>query len=118
MEIKATGKYIKGSAQKARLVIDLIRGKKVEQALNILEFSRKRAARPIEKVLRSAMANAEERFPNTDVEELFVKEAFVNMGPTKLRFRVRPAPMGRAFRERRHQRHITIRVSDGQDEEE
>ena len=113
MEIKATGKYIKGSAQKARLVIDLIRGKKVEQALNILEFSRKRAARPIEKVLRSAMANAEERFPNTDVEELFVKEAFVNMGPTKLRFRVRPAPMGRAFRERRHQRHITIRVSDG-----
>lgn len=118
MEVKATGKYIKGSAQKARLVIDLIRGKKVEQALNILEFSRKRAARPIEKVLRSAMANAEERFPNTDVEELFVKEAFVNMGPTKLRFRVRPAPMGRAFRERRHQRHITIRVSDGQDEEE
>lgn len=118
MEVKATGKYIKGSPQKARLVIDLIRGKKVEQALNILEFSRKRAARPIEKVLRSAMANAEERFPNTDVEELFVKEAFVNMGPTKLRFRVRPAPMGRAFRERRHQRHITIRVSDGQDEEE
>lgn len=118
MEVKATGKYIKGSPQKARLVIDLIRGKKVEQALNILEFSRKRAARPIEKVLRSAMANAEERSPKTDVEELFVKEAFVNMGPTKLRFRVRPAPMGRAFRERRHQSHITIRVSDGQDEEE
>ena len=118
MEAKATGKYIKGSSQKARLVIDLIRGKKVEQALNILEFSRKRAARPIEKVLRSAIANAEERSSNLDVEDLFVKEAFVNLGPTKNRYRVRPAPMGRAFRERRHQSHITVRVSDGQDEEE
>jgi large subunit ribosomal protein L22 len=118
MEVKATGKYIKGSCQKARLVIDLIRGKKVEKALSILEFSRKRAAGPIEKVLRSAIANAEERSSNVDVEELFVKEAFVNLGPTKNRYRVRPAPMGRAFRERRHQSHITIRVSDGQDEEE
>ena len=118
MEARAIQRHIGIPAKKVRLVIDLIRGKKVEQALNILEFSRKRAARPIEKVLRSAMANAEERSPNTDVEELFVKEAFVNMGPTKNRFRVRPAPMGRAFRERRHQSHITIRVSDGQDEEE
>ena len=118
MEVNATGKYVRGSSQKARLVIDLIRGKKVEQALSILEFSRKRAAGPIEKVLRSAIANAEERSPNIDVEELFVKEAFVNLGPTKMRYRVRPAPMGRAFRERRHQCHITIRVSDGQDEEE
>ena len=118
MEAKATGKYIRGSSQKARLVIDLIRGKKVEQALSILEFSRKRAAGPIEKVLRSAIANAEERSPDVDVEELFVKEAFVDLGPTKNRYRVRPAPMGRAFRERRHQSHITIRVSDGEDEEE
>ncbi|MDA2935511.1 50S ribosomal protein L22 [Acidobacteria bacterium AH-259-D05] len=117
MEAKATAKYVKGSSQKARLVIDLIRGKKVEQALSILQDSRKRAAKPIEKVLRSAIANAEERSPNVNVEELFVKEAFVNLGSTKWRWRIRPAPMGRAFRERRRQSHITIRVSDGRDEE-
>lgn len=117
MEAKATAKYVKGSSQKARLVIDLIRGKNVEKALSILQYSRKRAAKPIEKVLRSAIANAEEKSPNVDVEELFVKEAFVDLGPTKFRWRVRPAPMGRAFRERRRQSHITIRVSNGQDEE-
>ncbi|MDA2937018.1 50S ribosomal protein L22 [Acidobacteria bacterium AH-259-A15] len=117
MEAQATAKYIKGSSQKARLVIDLIRGKKVEQALSILEYSRKRAARPIEKVLRSAIANAEQKSPTVSLEELVVKEAFVNSGPTKWRWRIRAAPMGRAHRERRRQSHITIRISDEQDEE-
>lgn len=117
MEARATAKYVKGSPQKARLVIDQIRGKRVEEALSILRFSRKRAARPIEKVLRSAIANAEQQAPAVNVEDLFVKEAFVNLGPTKFRFRVRPAPMGRAYRERRRQSHITIRISDGEEEE-
>lgn len=115
MEAKATAKYIKGSPQKARLVVDQIRGKGVEEALSILQFSPKGAAKKIEKVLRSAIANASEKSPMVDVEELVVKEAYVNMGATKNRKRLRPAPMGRAFREMRRQSHITIRVSDGED---
>jgi large subunit ribosomal protein L22 len=117
MEAKATAKYIKGSPQKARLVIDLIRGKRVEYALNVLQFSRKRAAKPIEKVLRSAIANAEQKSATVSLEDLFVKEAFVDLGPTKWRSRIRPAPMGRAHRQMRRQSHITIRVSDGEKEE-
>ncbi len=115
MQARATAKYIKGSPQKARLVIDLIRGKKVEEALGILRFSRKRASGPIEKVLRSAIANAESRSPNLDVEELVVREAYVNSGPTKNRRRLRPAPMGRVYTQMRRQSHITIRVSDGKE---
>ncbi|MDE2925006.1 MAG: 50S ribosomal protein L22 [Acidobacteriota bacterium] len=114
MEASATAKFVKGSPQKARLVIDLIRGRKVEAALDILRFSGRRAARSISKVLRSAIANAEQKEPMVDVDDLFVKEAFVDLGPTKWRFRTRPVPMGRAFRERRRQSHITIRVSDGE----
>jgi large subunit ribosomal protein L22 len=113
MEAKATAKYIKGSPQKARLVIDLIRGKKVEEALSILRFTPKRAAKNIEKVVRSAVANAEQKPGGADTEELFIKEAFVNLGPTKWKRRVRPAPMGRAYREIRRQNHITVLVSDG-----
>ncbi len=112
MEAKATAKYIKGSPQKARLVIDLIRGKSVEDALGILTFSPKRASRSIEKVLRSAIANAESKSSTVSLEDLVVAEAFVDLGPTKHRRRVRPAPMGRAYRELRRQSHITIRVSD------
>ncbi len=117
MEAKAIAKYIKGSPQKARLVIDLIRGKRVEYALNVLQFSRKRAAKPIEKVLRSAIANAEQKSAAVSLEDLFVKEAFIDLGPTKSRSRIRPAPMGRAHRQMRRQSHITIRVSDGEKEE-
>ncbi len=113
MEAKATGKYIKGSPQKARLVVDQIRGKKVEEALSILEVSRKRSAGPIEKVLRSAIANAEEKSSSLIVEDLVVAQAYVDSGPTKFRSRLRPAPMGRAFREMRRLSHITIHVSDG-----
>ena len=115
MEAKATAKYIKGSPQKARLVVDQIRGKGVEEALSILQFSPKGAAKKIEKVLRSAIANASEKAPMIDVEELVVTQAYVNMGATKHRRRLRPAPMGRAFREQRRQSHITIHVSDGEE---
>ncbi len=114
MEAKAKSKYIKGSPHKARLVIDLIRGKKVEEALAILRFSQKRFARPIEKALRSAIANAEQKNSAMDVEDLYVKEAFVDIGPTKGRKRIRPAPMGRAHHQMRRLSHITVRVSDGQ----
>ena len=112
MEAIAIGKFIKGSPQKARLVIDQIRGLDVEDAIELLKFSKRRSARHISKVLHSAIANAEEKSPSVEVEELFVKEAYVNSGPTKGRFRMRPEPMGRAFRQRRRQKHITIRLSD------
>ncbi len=118
MEAQATAKYVKGSPQKARLVIDLIRGRNVEKALSSLQFSHRGAAKPIEKVLRSAIANAEAKSPTVTLEDLIVKDAFVNLGSTKWKWRIRPAPMGRAFRERRRQNHITVRVADGEDEEE
>ena len=113
MEVRAVGKYIKGSAQKARLVIDLIRGKRVGAARATLLHLNKRAARPIRKVLDSAIANAKDRSPQVDVDELVVSKAYVDGGPTKHRRRVRPAPMGRAYREIRRSSHITIYVSDG-----
>lgn len=112
MEAKATGKYIKGSPQKARLVMDLIRGKDVEEALGILRYSERRAARAIQKVLQSALANAEQESPTIGPEDLFVREAYVDLGPTKSRMRLKAAPMGRAFRQRRRLSHITIRLSD------
>ncbi|MBI4482575.1 MAG: 50S ribosomal protein L22 [Acidobacteria bacterium] len=113
MEAKAIARYIKGSPQKARLVVDLIRGKKVGEALSILRYTRKRAGRPIEKVLRSAIANAEQKKPTLDVDDLFISRACVDLGPTKYRKRVRPAPMGRAYRQMRRMSHITIHVTDG-----
>jgi large subunit ribosomal protein L22 len=115
MEAYAIAKNVKGSAQKSKLVIDLIRGLKVNEALAILRFTQKRSAHPIERLLRSAINNAEQRAQaeniTVDVDELWVKECFVGKGVTKNRRRVRPAPMGRAYRERRHYSHITIRVS-------
>lgn len=112
MEKRAIGKYLKGSARKARLVVDQIRGRSVEEALNLLKFSPKRAAKDIEKVLKSAIANIEYADDTVSLDDLHVSKAFVDMGPTKWRRRVRPAPMGRAYRERRHGCHITIYVSD------
>ena len=114
MRARAVAKYIKGSPQKARLVIDLIRGRGVNEALGVLSSSRKRAAKPIETTLRSAIANAEQKADqlniSLDVDRLVVSTATVDLGPTKFRRRVRPAPMGRAYRERRWQSHITIEV--------
>src|SRR5215212_9911348 len=120
MEAIASAKYLRGSAQKARLVVDMIRGKRVGEALAILRFTNKRAAESIEKCLRSAIANATEKAERNNVavdpDELVVKTAFVDMGPTKHRRRVRPAPQGRAYREQRHFCHVTVEVSTGQDE--
>jgi len=114
MKARAVAKYIKGSPQKARLVIDLIRGRNVSEALAMLKVSRKRAAKPIEITLRSAIANASQKADQLnvaiDVDALKISNATVDLGPTKYRRRVRPAPMGRAYRERRWQSHITIEV--------
>ncbi len=115
MEAIAKTKNLKGSPRKARLVIDLIRGRNVSQALAILKFTDKRAAEPITKTLRSAIANAtylaEKQNIAIDPDELFVKTCFVDMGTHKNRRRMRPAPQGRAYRETRHYCHITILVS-------
>jgi large subunit ribosomal protein L22 len=121
MEAIAKTKNLKGSPRKARLVIDLIRGRNVSQALAILKFTDKRAAEPIEKTLRSAIANAtylaEQQNIAIDPDDLFVKSCFVDMGPHKHRRRMRPAPQGRAYREQRHYCHITVLVSSEKPEE-
>lgn len=115
MEAIAKTKYLKGSPRKARLVIDLIRGHNVSKALAILKFTDKRAAAPIAKCLNSAIANAtykaEQQNIAIDPDDLWVNLCFVDMGPTKGRRRMRPAPQGRAYREQRHYCHITIQVS-------
>jgi large subunit ribosomal protein L22 len=115
MEATASAKYLRGSAQKARLVADMIRGKDVNQALAILRYSKKRAAASIEKCMRSAIANANEAAEKANVsidpDDLWVKTTFVDRGPTKNRRRVRPAPQGRAYREQRHFCHVTILLS-------
>ena len=115
MEARASAKYLRGSAQKARLVIDMIRGKNVNQALAILQFTNKRAADGIEKCVRSAIANASEAAEKANVaidpDDLWVKAAFVDRGPTKNRRRIRPAPQGRAYRERRHFCNVTVLLS-------
>lgn len=113
MEARAVGKYLRGSPQKARLVIDLIRGKNVQDALGVLRFTNKRATRSIEKVLLSAVANAKEKNPAADVDDFVVSRAVVDTGPTKWRRRVRPAPMGRAYREQRRYKHISITIKGG-----
>jgi large subunit ribosomal protein L22 len=116
MEAIASAKYLRGSAQKARLVVDMIRGKDVNQALAILRYSSKRASNLIEKCMRSAIANANEAAEKANVaidpDDLWVKTAFVDRGPTKGRRRVRPAPQGRAYREQRHFCHVTILLSN------
>jgi large subunit ribosomal protein L22 len=116
MEATASAKYLRGSAQKARLVIDMIRGKNVNRALAILRYSSKRAADGIEKCMRSAIANANESAEKANVsidpDDLWVKAAFVDRGPTKNRRRMRPAPQGRAYREQRHFCHVTILLSN------
>ena len=110
MQAKAEARYIRTSAQKARLVIDLIRGRRAGDAINILRATNKRMAPAVEKVLRSAIANAENRHNDVDVDRLFVVEAYVNEGPRMKR--VRPAPMGRAYRIQRRLAHIVVKVGD------
>jgi large subunit ribosomal protein L22 len=111
MEAKVINRYIGTSPRKMRLVIDLIRGKGVEEALSILHFTTKHAAKTAERVLRSAISNAQnkEESGRIDTATLFVKEAYVNGGA--MMKRVMPAPMGRAFRVRKRSNHITIVVA-------
>jgi len=122
MEARASAKYLRGSAQKARLVVDMIRGKNVNQALAILRYANKRAALGIEKCVKSAIANANEAAEKANIavdpDDLWLKAAYVDRGPTKNRRRVRPAPQGRAFRQQRHFCHVTILLSSDKPGEE
>ncbi len=111
MEARATAKFIRVSPQKARLVVDLIRGKNAGEALNVLRFTKKRVTDQVEKVLLSAIANAEQKSEAVDVDRLVVTEAYVNEGPRAKR--IRPAPMGRAYRYQRRMSHITIVLGEG-----
>ncbi|MDP3000453.1 MAG: 50S ribosomal protein L22 [Bryobacterales bacterium] len=110
MNARAEARYMRISPQKARLVIDLIRGLKAGDALNILSSTNKRSAPIIEKVLRSAISNAEAKSKDVDVDNLVVSEAYVNEGPRAKR--IRPAPMGRAFRYQRRMAHIVVKVAE------
>ena len=113
---KAEARYIRVSAQKARLVIDMIRGRQAGDAINILSATNKRIAPAVEKVLRSAIANAENLSDDIDVDRLFVAEAYVNEGPRQKR--IRPAPMGRAYRYQRRMAHIVVKLGERAEAEE
>jgi len=114
MVARAEARYIRVSAQKARLVVDLIRGMNAGQAVTVLRSTNKRIAPTVEKVLKSAIANAQNRSENVDVDKLYVSEAHVNEGPRMKR--IRPAPMGRAFRYQRRMAHIAISVAEKETE--
>ncbi len=115
MEAKAEARYIRISPQKARLVVDLIRGMKAGDAIATLRTTNKRIAPAVEKVLHSAISNATTRNADVDVDDLVVAEAYVNEGPRMKR--IRPAPMGRAYRYQRRMAHIVIKVADKNTEE-
>src|SRR5438477_1894500 len=111
IEAHATAKYVRTSAQKAGLVLDLIRGRDVNHALATLRFARKGIAKDIEKVLRSAIANAQNKDGfSGDVDRLYVTACFANQGPSQKR--IRPAPMGRAFRVLKRTAHLTVHVAE------
>src|SRR6266852_9348971 len=110
MESKAEARYIRVSPQKARLVVDLIRGQQAGQAITTLRTTNKRIAPTVEKVLKSAIANAQNRSEDVDVDRLYVSEAYVHEGPRMKR--IRPAPMGRAYRYQRRMAHIIVKVAE------
>ena len=111
IQAQATARYVRTSAQKAGLVLELIRGKDVNRALATLKFTRKSVAEDIAKVLRSAIANAQQKDGfSGDVDRLFVSACYANQGPSAKR--VRPAPMGRAFRVLKRTAHLTVHVSE------
>jgi large subunit ribosomal protein L22 len=114
IEAHALARHVRMSPQKARLVMDLIRGQKAQDALQTLKYTPKRAAKHIEKVLRSAIANAERKAEDSgaplDVDTLFVAQCFVNEGPRWKR--LRPAPMGRAFRYQKRTAHLWVGVAE------
>lgn len=108
MEVTARLRYLQASPQKVRLVADLIRGKDVQEASNLLLLTDKAAAAPLNKLLSSAIANAENREEGVDIDRLFVKEIFVDGGPTLKR--IRPRAQGRAYRILKRQSHVTIKL--------
>jgi large subunit ribosomal protein L22 len=114
MEFRAEARFMRVSPQKARLVLDLIKGRRVEDALNTLTFTKKRVAPTIEKLVRSALDNANflstEKGLDVDVDNLYVKRAVANEGPRMKR--IRPAPMGRAYRYVRRISHIEIALAE------
>jgi large subunit ribosomal protein L22 len=111
IEAHATARYVRTSAQKAGLVMDLIRGRDVNKALATLSFTRKGISHDIAKVLRSAIANAQQKEGfGGDVDRLFVSACYANQGPSMKR--IRPAPMGRAFRVVKRTAHLTVRVAE------
>jgi large subunit ribosomal protein L22 len=111
IEAQATARYIRTSAQKAGLVLQLIRGRDVTHALATLKFSRKLIARDVAKVLRSAIANAQQADGfSGDVDRLYVARCWANQGPSMKR--IRPAPMGRAFRVVKRTAHLTVAVAE------
>jgi large subunit ribosomal protein L22 len=114
MEFRAEAKFVRVSPQKARLVLELIKGRRVEEALNTLAFTNKGIAPDIHKLLRSAIQNAnylsQEKGLDVDVDNLYVKSAIANEGPRMKR--IRPAPMGRAFHYQRRISHIAIALAE------
>ena len=114
MEFRAEARYMRMSPQKVRLVLNLIKGRRVEDAMNTLAFTRKGCAEDIQKLLRSAVENAnylsQEKGVDVDVDNLYVKRAVANEGPRMKR--IRPAPMGRAFRYQRRMAHIEITLAE------
>jgi large subunit ribosomal protein L22 len=114
MEFRAEARFLRVSPQKARLVLDQIRGRRVEDALNTLTFSPKGIAPDVAKVLRSALQNAtfqnDEKGLDVDIDRLYVKSAVANEGPRMKR--IRPAPMGRAYRYQRRMAHIAITLAE------
>ena len=111
IEAKATARYVRTSAQKAGLVLALIRGKDVNRALATLKFTPKKIAGDLEKLLRSAIANAQQKDGfSGDVDRLFVSACYADQGPSQKR--VRPAPMGRAFRVLKRTAHLTVQVAE------
>lgn len=112
MESTARLRYLQASPQKVRLVVDMIRGKGVEEAATILQLSKKAVSRDVAKLLKSAVANAENRDDAVDIDRLYVKEIFVDGGPVLKR--IQAAPQGRAHRILKRQSHITIKLATQQ----
>ncbi len=110
MEARAVARFVRVPPRKARLVVDMVRGQNINQALLAVRYTNKQAARIVEKVLRSALANAQENHGATDVDRLLVREAYVDEGPSLKR--IQPRAMGRAFRIRHRTSHITIVLAD------
>ncbi len=113
-EVKATAKYVRIAPRKVRVVMDLIRGKSVSDALAILKFTPKRGAVLVTKVLNSAVANAENNF-DMDAEDLYVSKCYADQGPTLKR--IHPRSRGQAFSILKHTSHITVTVSERETEE-